>query len=72
MGNYSGVDLTIPTATLELPSEAEILKNQEIFSMWQDLQTWLCGHLGKQCAGQAITGTNDSAGFRAENALPNQ
>lgn len=49
LGNYSGVDLKIPTVTLELPSASRIPAKQEISAMWQDLQIWLCNHLEEQC-----------------------
>jgi hypothetical protein len=54
LGNYSGVDLKIPTVTLELPSADKIPAKLEISSMWQDLQIWLCNHLEEQCDAAAL------------------
>ena len=54
LGNYTGVDLKIPTVTLELPSADKIPAKLEISSMWQDLQIWLCNHLEERCDAAAM------------------
>ncbi len=62
LGNYTGVDLKIPTVTLELPSADKIPAKLEISSMWQDLQIWLCNHLDEQCDAAAIPNGSGALG----------
>jgi len=62
LGNYAGVDLKIPTVTLELPSADKIPARLEISSMWQDLQVWLCNHLDEQCDAVAMPNGSGALG----------
>lgn len=41
LGNYAGLDLDIPVVTMELPSAGIMPSDEQIVSMWQDLQDWL-------------------------------
>lgn len=41
LGNYAGVDLTIPIITIELPSAGVMPNKQEVSQMWIDLVRWL-------------------------------
>jgi len=41
LGNYAGLDLGLPVVTMELPSAGIMPTDEQIISMWQDLQDWL-------------------------------
>ena len=62
LGNYTGVDLKIPTVTLELPSADKIPAKLEISSMWQDLHIWLCNHLDEPCDAAAMPNAPGAGG----------
>lgn len=45
LGNYAGINLGIPVVTMELPSAGIMPSNEQISTMWEDLQNWLIEHL---------------------------
>jgi murein peptide amidase A len=44
LGNYAGINLGIPVVTMELPSAGIMPSNEQINTMWNDLQDWLHTH----------------------------
>lgn len=45
LGNYAGINLGIPVVTMELPSAGIMPSDEQILTMWEDLQNWLAEHL---------------------------